>query len=206
MITELDVDVLPRDPGMYGADLEKRAKFRAETNLYPDGLPKDKQEQLARRYADIFALFLKHRDEDRARHVLGRDRRPELAQRLPGPGPRQLSRCSSTAGPAEAGLRRGGRGPEEEADEQPRTLPATRTRASLRASAPHDLLARMTLEEKVAQMLCVWQQKPHDARRREGRVRRGEGAGRASPTATASGRSDGPATRAAAARPGRWPS
>ncbi len=63
VITELDVDVLPRDPGMYGADLEKRAKFRAETNLYPDALPKEKQEQLARRYADIFALFLKHREK-----------------------------------------------------------------------------------------------------------------------------------------------
>jgi endo-1,4-beta-xylanase len=63
MITELDIDVLPRDPGMYGADLEKRAKFRAETNLYPDGLPKEKQDQLARRYADVFALFLKHREQ-----------------------------------------------------------------------------------------------------------------------------------------------
>ena len=48
---------------MYGADLEMRAKFKAETNLYPDGLPQDKQDELARRYADIFALFLKHRDQ-----------------------------------------------------------------------------------------------------------------------------------------------
>jgi endo-1,4-beta-xylanase len=63
LITELDVDVLPRDPGMYGADLEKRAKFKAETNLYPDSLPADKQKELARRYADIFALFLKHKDK-----------------------------------------------------------------------------------------------------------------------------------------------
>lgn len=63
LITELDIDVLPRDPGMYGADLEKKAKFRAETNLYPDALPKEKQDQLARRYADVFGLFLKHRDK-----------------------------------------------------------------------------------------------------------------------------------------------
>ena len=63
LITELDVDVLPRDPGMYGADLEKRAKFKAETNLYPDSLPADKQAELARRYADVFALFLKHREK-----------------------------------------------------------------------------------------------------------------------------------------------
>jgi endo-1,4-beta-xylanase len=63
LITELDVDVLPRDPGMYGADLEKRGKYRAETNLYPDGLPADKQQELAKRYADVFALFLKHKDK-----------------------------------------------------------------------------------------------------------------------------------------------
>jgi endo-1,4-beta-xylanase len=63
LITELDVDVLPRDPGMYGADLEKRGKYRAETNLYPDGLPADKQQELAKRYADVFALFLKHKEK-----------------------------------------------------------------------------------------------------------------------------------------------
>jgi endo-1,4-beta-xylanase len=62
LITELDIDVLPRDPAMYGADLEKKAEFKAETNLYPAGLPKEKQDELARRYADIFALFLKHRE------------------------------------------------------------------------------------------------------------------------------------------------
>ena len=61
-ITELDVDVLPRDPGMYGADLNARAKYKAETNLYTAGLPTEKQRELAQRYADIFKLFLKHRN------------------------------------------------------------------------------------------------------------------------------------------------
>lgn len=60
LITELDMDVLPRDPDMWGADLSKRAKIRAATNVYPDGLPAAVQEKLARRYADVFALFLKH--------------------------------------------------------------------------------------------------------------------------------------------------
>jgi endo-1,4-beta-xylanase len=59
-ITELDMDVLPRDPDMWGADLSKKAKIRAATNVYPDGLPMAMQEKLARRYADVFALFLKH--------------------------------------------------------------------------------------------------------------------------------------------------
>jgi endo-1,4-beta-xylanase len=60
-ITELDVDVLPRDPEMWGADLAKKQAIRAATNIYPDGLPAEKQQELARRYADIFALVLKHR-------------------------------------------------------------------------------------------------------------------------------------------------
>ncbi len=60
LITELDIDVLPRDPDMWGADLSKKAAIRAKTNVYPDGLPAAVQQKLARRYADVFALFLKH--------------------------------------------------------------------------------------------------------------------------------------------------
>jgi endo-1,4-beta-xylanase len=59
-ITELDMDVLPRDPEMWGADLSKKAKIKAATNIYPDGLPPAMQEKLARRYADVFGLVLKH--------------------------------------------------------------------------------------------------------------------------------------------------
>jgi endo-1,4-beta-xylanase len=60
MLTELDVDVLPRDPDMWGADLSKKATIKAATNIYPDGLPDDQQRRLARRYGDIFALVVKH--------------------------------------------------------------------------------------------------------------------------------------------------
>jgi endo-1,4-beta-xylanase len=61
LLTELDIDVLPRDPDMWGADLSKKATIRAATNIYPDGLPDAQQQVLARRYADIFSLVLKHR-------------------------------------------------------------------------------------------------------------------------------------------------
>jgi endo-1,4-beta-xylanase len=61
-ITELDVDILPRDPQMYGADLNMRAKFRAETNLYPKELPVEQQQLLAKRYAEVFGVFMKHQD------------------------------------------------------------------------------------------------------------------------------------------------
>jgi endo-1,4-beta-xylanase len=60
LITELDMDVLPRDPDMWGADLSKKAAIKAKTNIYPDGLPPAMQQKLAKRYADVFALFLKH--------------------------------------------------------------------------------------------------------------------------------------------------
>jgi endo-1,4-beta-xylanase len=60
MLTELDVDVLPRDPDQWGADLAKKAKIKAASNLYTSGLPAEKQQELAKHYADIFALVLKH--------------------------------------------------------------------------------------------------------------------------------------------------
>ena len=60
LVTELDMDVLPRDPDMWGADLSRKARIRAATNIYPDGLPAAVQEKLKHRYADVFTLFLKH--------------------------------------------------------------------------------------------------------------------------------------------------
>jgi endo-1,4-beta-xylanase len=62
-ITELDVDVLPRSPDMFGADLNKRAKRTVENDPFTGGLPPEMQEKLARRYAEIFALFVKHADK-----------------------------------------------------------------------------------------------------------------------------------------------
>ena len=53
MYTELDVNLLPNAPP--GAD-------PATANPYVNGLPDEIQQQLARRYADVFGVFLKHRD------------------------------------------------------------------------------------------------------------------------------------------------
>jgi endo-1,4-beta-xylanase len=61
LLTELDMDVLPRDPEMWGADLSKKQQIRIATNIYTDGLPAEKQAELAKRYADVFALVLRHR-------------------------------------------------------------------------------------------------------------------------------------------------
>ena len=53
MYSELDINLLPNTPR--GAD-------PATANPYANGLPDDIQQQLARRYADVFGVFLKHRD------------------------------------------------------------------------------------------------------------------------------------------------
>jgi len=60
-ITELDVDVLPRTtkPGAdYAVDIAPTPKL----NPYTTGLPDSVQAALARRYADLFRVYLKHRD------------------------------------------------------------------------------------------------------------------------------------------------
>ncbi len=55
MITELDVDPLPRDTS--GANM---AVTEAGANPYPDGLPADMQEKLARRYGEIVTAIVRH--------------------------------------------------------------------------------------------------------------------------------------------------
>jgi endo-1,4-beta-xylanase len=63
MITELDVDVLPRAVRPTGADVTLRARARPELNPWPDALPDSMQQVLARRYAALFGVFLKHAGE-----------------------------------------------------------------------------------------------------------------------------------------------
>ena len=53
MYTELDINLLPQ--AARGAD-------PSVANPYANGLPDDKQQELARRYADIFGVFIEHRD------------------------------------------------------------------------------------------------------------------------------------------------
>ena len=60
-ITELDIDVLPRTTGQQGAEVTLHAEARSELNPYPDGLPDAVQEALAKRYASLFSVFLRHR-------------------------------------------------------------------------------------------------------------------------------------------------
>jgi endo-1,4-beta-xylanase len=59
MVTELDVDVLPRKQG--GADISAREQGGADP--YTSGLPADVAKKQADRYAEIFRVFDKHKDK-----------------------------------------------------------------------------------------------------------------------------------------------
>jgi len=61
MVTELDVDVLPTR-GHGGADISRRERGGDGMDPYKDGLPAEVQERLARRYADLFRIYLRHRE------------------------------------------------------------------------------------------------------------------------------------------------
>jgi len=61
MITELDVDVLPLAFQYSGADVSLSAELQPKLNPYAKGLPHSVQQALARRYAGLFDVYLKHR-------------------------------------------------------------------------------------------------------------------------------------------------
>jgi len=61
MITELDVDVLPPAMQYRGADISANVELQPKLNPYTSGLPDSVQQTLARRYSDLFGVFLKHR-------------------------------------------------------------------------------------------------------------------------------------------------
>ena len=60
-ITELDIDVLPSAWG-HTADVGVKVEQKPDMNPYPNGLPENVQQKLTKRYADLFAVFWKHRD------------------------------------------------------------------------------------------------------------------------------------------------
>lgn len=63
MITELDIDVLPNPSNRQGADIDATFEFDEQYNVYTTGLPDSVEQQLTKRYADIFGLFRKHNDK-----------------------------------------------------------------------------------------------------------------------------------------------
>jgi endo-1,4-beta-xylanase len=62
MITELDMDVLPAATWSQAAEISMNFKLQAKLNPYTNGLPDNVQQALAKRYADLFAVFVQHHD------------------------------------------------------------------------------------------------------------------------------------------------
>jgi endo-1,4-beta-xylanase len=61
-ITELDITVLPSPTKQPTAEVTATAESKPNLDPYTGGLPDSVQEALAKRYAELFAVFLKHRD------------------------------------------------------------------------------------------------------------------------------------------------
>ncbi|MEO6392511.1 MAG: endo-1,4-beta-xylanase [Pyrinomonadaceae bacterium] len=59
-ITELDVDVLPPASDYRGADITVNYELQVKLNPYAQGLPDAMQRDLARRYAELFRVYVKH--------------------------------------------------------------------------------------------------------------------------------------------------
>ncbi len=59
-ITELDVSVLPDPAGFTGAEVTLNFSMKEKLDPYKMGLPDEMQKILAKRYADLFTIFLKH--------------------------------------------------------------------------------------------------------------------------------------------------
>jgi endo-1,4-beta-xylanase len=61
-ITELDINVLPAPGQFSGAEVSQRFDPAKGLDPYTNGLPDEIQQKLSKRYADLFQIFLKHRD------------------------------------------------------------------------------------------------------------------------------------------------
>ncbi len=61
MITELDVDVVPRTQRNRSADVAANAQRTGGTDTFTNGLPETMQIKLAQRYAELFGVYVKHR-------------------------------------------------------------------------------------------------------------------------------------------------
>lgn len=60
MVTELDLSVLPRPRGNYGAAVETNFDYRQTLDPYKDGLPADKLEEQCDFFTRLFDIYLRH--------------------------------------------------------------------------------------------------------------------------------------------------
>ena len=108
MITEMDVSALPFYPvDAQAVDIPPlMRKRRRSTILIPNGLPDSAQKALAKRYADLFSLFRKHRDKFSRVTFWAVHDGQSWRNYLPITRPDRLSDVVRPSLPAQAGLRR----------------------------------------------------------------------------------------------------
>jgi endo-1,4-beta-xylanase len=63
MITELDVDVVPKTQQNRTADIVQNARAAAGADEFAHGLPEAQQQALAQRYAELFQVYVRHRHD-----------------------------------------------------------------------------------------------------------------------------------------------
>jgi endo-1,4-beta-xylanase len=61
MMTEMDINVLPRPENLQGANITDHYALTKESNPFPDTFPDSMQQILAKRYADLFKIFVKYK-------------------------------------------------------------------------------------------------------------------------------------------------
>jgi endo-1,4-beta-xylanase len=61
--TELDYTVIPNPWDLKGAEVSQNYEGSPKMNPYPKGLPDSVQTKLAKRYEELFKVFLKHKDK-----------------------------------------------------------------------------------------------------------------------------------------------
>ncbi len=61
--TELDINVLPKPENHSGANIGDQFEYTEAMDPYKQGMPEAAQDELAKRYADLFKIFVKHSDK-----------------------------------------------------------------------------------------------------------------------------------------------
>lgn len=85
-ITEMDISALPSPKNQQGADVDSRVEYKAELNPYTNGLTEDAEKAHAKRYQELFDLFLKHQDKIDRVTLWGVSDRQSWKNNFPVPG------------------------------------------------------------------------------------------------------------------------
>jgi GH35 family endo-1,4-beta-xylanase len=85
-ITEMDISALPSPKNQQGADVDSRVEYKAELNPYPNGLTEEAEKAQAKRYQELFDLFLKHQDKIDRVTMWGVSDRQSWKNNFPVPG------------------------------------------------------------------------------------------------------------------------